>query len=436
MYRNLQCKLCNFILNFIFHRGITLIKQPYTSLNGIEANFTRLYGTASCGQLERYANAFNKFKSIYKENGAYIASSSGRVEVLGNHTDHNGGKVICASISLDSLAMFMPTNDNVIYVSSEGYKDFKIDIDKIEKKVESSSRALVAGVVYAIKQRGYNVGGFKVYVTSNVIGGAGISSSASFEVLIAEIINFLYNDGKLTNEEKSYIAQYAEREFFGKPCGLLDQSAIAYGGLNKIDFSNPNKINVTTIDNKLKDFTFVLINTGGSHADLTDEYASIPAEMKAVAKACDKDLLINLSEEEFYNSISKISGKVSDRAVCRAIHFYQENNRVDLAGEALANGDFSKFISQINASGVSSLCKLQNCYVSGKTEQLIPKALAITERYIANGGVRIHGGGFAGCVLCVVENKYLDAFIADMKNFYGANRIIPLSVRDCGAIVL
>ena len=273
----------------------------------------------------------------------------------------------------------MPTNDGKIYISSQGYEDFIVDTNSIEKFVESTSYALVSGVCYDMKNRGYKVGGFKAYVTSNVIGGAGISSSASFEVLIAEILNFLYNDGKISCEEKSYISQYAEREFFGKPCGLLDQSAIAYGGLNKIDFSNPEKINVKKIDNKIKDFSFVLVNTGGSHANLTDEYASIPAEMKAVAKHYRKARLIEVKESKFYNTISKL--KVSDRAICRAIHFYEENKRVDLAEKALTKGQFNAFVKEINASGISSMCQLQNCFVAGGDEQLIPKALAISKKY-------------------------------------------------------
>lgn len=413
-----------------------MVKLPLTAVSDAFKNFQSLYGSNYSFQEERYEKAFTFFKEKFGVDSAYIASSSGRVEVIGNHTDHNGGKVICSAISLDSLAMFLSTENGKIHIVSEGYNDIIIDVNNLDNTRIPNSESLVKGVLAGAKQRGYKIGGFIAYITSNVLGGAGISSSASFEVLIAEIINFLYNDGKITCEEKSFIAQYAEREYFGKPCGLLDQSAIAYGGLNKIDFSNGNQIKVTPIDEKIKDFTFVLVNTGGTHDDLIDEYASIPAEMKQVANEFGKNRLCEIEEKDFYKSIRELSQKVSDRAICRAIHFYEENKRVDDVEKALISGDFIAFAKAENDSGISSLTKLQNCYVSGKVEQPIVKALSVSAKYLNGGAVRIHGGGFAGCVLCIVKKGYLEEFIEQMKCYYEPCDIIPLFIREKGAIVL
>ena len=412
------------------------MKKPFLSASEAFEFFPYLYGKNYDFQKERYENAFAFFKEKFNATSAYMASSSGRVEVVGNHTDHNGGKVLCTAISLDTLAMFLPTDDDKIHIVSEGYPDIIIDVcDLVNTKIPNSE-SLVKGVLYATKQRGYKIGGFNAYITSNVLGGAGISSSASFEVLIAEILNFLYNDGVISCQEKSFIAQFAEREFFGKPCGLLDQSAIAYGGLNKIDFSSETEIKVTPIDNKINDFSLVLINTGGTHDDLIDEYASIPAEMKAVAKCFYKERLINVCERDFYKNVKNISTKVSDRAICRAVHFYEENERVELASKALENGDFDSFAGALNASGQSSLYKLQNCFVPKSDTQPIVKAIALCSKITRGGAVRIHGGGFAGCILCIVKNAVLDDFISDVKCYYDDKDIIVLSVRDKGAIVL
>ena len=408
----------------------------FTDVKEAEKFFPELYGEVTNAQKDRYKNAFARYKEIFSESGAYIASSSGRVEVIGNHTDHNGGKVISCAISLDSLAFFLPSDNEIIRIVSEGYKDIIVDTKKLDKYESGTSTALVCGVVDWLKKNGYAVGGFNAYCTSNVCGGAGISSSASFEVLVAEILNFLYNDGKLTEEQKAVASQYAENVFFGKPCGLMDQAAIAYGGLNLLDFSIKNKIGVEKIKNTLSDFSLILVNTGGSHADLTDEYAAVPAEMFSVAKALGVERLIEKSKEEFVNGIPTLKGKVSDRAILRAVHFYEENERVMTAKESLDNGDFEMFLKMVADSGISSLNKLQNCYVAGAKEQPIPKALAITELFLNGGANRIHGGGFAGCILNIVKNENVDSFIENVSKFYSKESIIKLHVRSCGTKVL
>lgn len=413
------------------------LKQPFTNVSEAFEKFPMLYGETTKEQKERYSDAFNNFSKHFGFQTAYIASSSGRVEVCGNHTDHNGGKVVSCAISLDTLAMFMPTNDNVVEIKSEGYDDIVVDINAQVDETKGTSSALVRGVVVALKNSGYSVGGFKAYITSNVVGGAGISSSASFEVLITEIENFLYNNGKITKQEKAVFAQYAENEYFGKPCGLLDQTAISFGGLKKLDFADENKkIKVSDINNDLKDYTLILINTGGSHANLTDEYASIPNEMFSVAKAMGKSRLVEIEEKEFYEKLPLVHSKLSDRSISRAIHFYEENKRVDELNDALNRNDFDAFLKCINNSGISSLCKLQNCFVAGMSDQPIPKALSISNNYLCGGANRVHGGGFAGTILNIVKNSDRDYFIANMCKFFDVNDIIPLKVRKVGAIVL
>ena len=412
------------------------LKKPYFSLDGIESNFIDLYGEVEACQKQRYNDAFENFKSYFSVDSAYIASSSGRVEVCGNHTDHNGGKVVSCAISLDSLAFFLPRNDSIIKVKSEGYPEIIVDLSKESDEKIGTSDALVRGVCVGLKNKGFNIGGFNAYITSNVIGGAGISSSASFEVLIAEILNFLYNDSNVSQEDKAKVSQFAENVYFGKPCGLLDQTAISFGGLKMLDFSDKNNISVKDVKAKLSNWTLVLINTGGSHADLTDEYASIPAEMKMVAKEYGVERLVEINENDFWDSIGQKQKNLPDRAVLRAIHFFEENNRVDTLCSALSENDYDTFISVINQSGTSSLCKLQNCYVSGGNSQLIPKALSLAGKYLNGGANRVHGGGFAGTILNIVSNDNAKAFVGKMIEYFGEKNVFPLKVRAVGAIVL
>jgi len=412
------------------------IKSTISNIESIISNFPLLYGETSEYQIDRYQRLFNKFREVYSEKEAYFASSSGRVEVCGNHTDHNGGLVISCAISLDTVAAFMPNGNDVINIKSEGYEDIVVDIFGEEKENKGTSAALVRGVVTGFINNGYKVGGFNACITSNVLGGAGISSSASFEVLIAEILNFLFNDGKIDAEAKAKVAQFAENVYFGKPCGLLDQTAIAFGGLKKLDFSDKSKILVTDINNNLSDYTLILINTGGSHADLTDEYAAIPREMFEVANAFGKERLIDLGSEEFFSKLSEKYNVLSDRAVLRAVHFFEENDRVNCAYKALIDEDYNKFLAMITESGLSSLYKLQNCFVAGKKEQPIPKALSVSRRFLFGGANRVHGGGFAGSILNIVKNENVGAFIDEMCKYFPVKDIIPLKVRSVGTIVL
>lgn len=411
-------------------------KLPYKNLLNISDKFIDLYGEITDFQIKRYNDAFSKFKSIYSCNEAYIASSSGRVEVCGNHTDHNGGKVVCCAINLDSLAMFLPNEENVIRIYSENFAEMFVDLNKPFDVEQGTSNAIIMGIVQGFKNKGLNIGGFNAYVTSNVLLGAGISSSASFELLIAEILSFLYNNDAVSEKDKAIISQYSEREFFGKPCGLLDQCSISYGGLRMFDFSKPNDIIVEDLNDNLADYSFVLVNTGGTHENLTDEYASVSREMFEVAKCFGKERLIEVSEEEFYSKLPIFFNKVQDRAISRAIHFFNENKRVDELHDSLINKDYKKFLGCIKKSGISSVVKLQNCYVTGSNNQPIIKALSVCENYINDGANRVHGGGFAGCILNVVNNNEVDNFIENITPLFGSENIIKLKLRTVGTTVL
>ena len=409
-------------------------KPPFADITPAEKMFGALYGEASAYQVRRYQNAFDKFKKIYGETSSYICSSSGRVELLGNHTDHNGGKVLSSAISLDTLAFFLPNNSSVVRLFSEGYGEIVADLNNLENSENGTTLSLVKGVAKWLIDNGFNVGGFNAYITSTVLNGAGISSSAAFEVLISEIFNFLFNDGKITNEQKVKASHFAENVYFGKPCGLLDQTAIAYGGLKKLDFKNKDKLNVQNIDGNLDDYTLILVNSGGSHENLTDEYAAIPAEMKKAAKTFGKERLIEINENEFFDA-EKLKN-LSDREVSRAIHFFQENKRVDNAETALIQGDYKAFLTCVRESGISSLCKLQNCFVPKDSKQPILRALFIAEQYLNGGANRVHGGGFAGTILNIVKNENKEYFIENLSKFFGQENVIPLKVRKCGTIVL
>lgn len=413
------------------------MKFPCKDITPLFSQFDMLYGSNSYDyQSKRYLESFEKFKQIFGCDSCYVASSSGRVEVLGNHTDHNGGMVISSAISLDTLAFFLPNPDDKIRIYSEGYPEFSVDIKNFTKEGKPDSSFLVAGVFCGLQNMGYNIGGFNAYITSNVPDGAGVSSSASFEVLIAKILSFLYNNDEIAPSDLAKVSQYSENVYFNKPCGLLDQSAIAFGGVKLLDFSCENEIIVKNCEINTEEFSFILVSTGGSHANLTDEYASIPAEMKAVANLFNKTRLIDVSLGDILSNYKDIVLKTSDRAFLRAVHFFTENQRVENARFSLKDGDINLFIKQVNESGLSSQCNLQNCYVSSSKEQPINRTLAIIKNIIEDGAVRVHGGGFAGCVLCVVKKSNLNAFLDNLHKYFDENSIYLLSVRKCGAIVL
>lgn len=361
-------------------------------------------------------------------------SSSGRAEIIGNHTDHNHGKVIVAAISCDILAAVKKRTDGIIRIHSAGFPPFELNVHDLEvnPKEYGKSVALVRGVVKAIHDRGMEVGGFSACTESTVFRGAGVSSSAAFELLVCEIFNRMYLDGRLNKVDKAIISQYAENVYFGKPCGLLDQSGISLGGINKIDFGNP-QVPVIEELKPAEGYTLVITNTGGSHAALTEHYAAIKSEMLEVAAYFGKECLRDLPYEQFFDGIRQLRGKVSERAILRAFHFYEENDRVDTAAEALRAGRISDFLKAVGESGISSLNCLQNCYVPGSTQQPVALAIHMSERLIKDGAVRIHGGGFAGTILAYLADAEVEKYVAQMSKVFGKENVFTASVRIPGA---
>ena len=360
-------------------------------------------------------------------------SSPGRIEILGNHTDHNHGKVLVGSISADMVACVAP--GETVVLKSKGYPDMVVRPDRLEFREEErgTSLALVKGVLAGMQRRGYRIGGFCGVMDSTIFKGAGVSSSAAFEVLICEIENVLYNGGSVPPVERAKIAQEAENVWFGKPCGLLDQSGIALGGISEIDFRDPETPVCARHEGNLGDYGVVLVNTGGDHCNLTQEYAAVRAEMEAVAAACGKEVLRDLDEREFLRKIPEIAGNLSGRAILRAMHFYDENRRVEAGARALSEGDLPAFFEAVNGSGESSERLLQNVCVPGETAQRIPLAVEYSRRLLLHGGAaRVHGGGFAGTILAFVHREDRENYLRNMRALFGANNVFCAGIRKVG----
>ncbi len=398
-------------------------------------NFHNYYGDGfDVEELKpRLAKLLNAFRNNEGFDADYLFSSPGRAEILGNHTDHNHGKVLVASISCDIVAAVKKTDNGIIKICSEGYSPitFSVANTTLKENEKGTSTALARGVAEAIKNRGFAIGGFTAYLTSNVFKGAGVSSSAAFEVLVAEIFNDLYLDGKLTAVEKAIISQYSENVYFGKPCGLLDQSGIAIGSLSFLDFENPTSPEIAKYD-MLKGYALVITNTGGDHASLTSHYAAIRSEMEAVAKVFGKKVLREVDYQDFLQNIDKVKTSVSDRAVLRAMHFYEENVRVENACKALKDGNAQEFLKAVNESGLSSLVRLQNCSVPGEVSQPVILGIELSRSIIKNGAVRVHGGGFAGSILAIVSVEERENYVEKMQRVFGKDNVFTAFVRPTG----
>ena len=368
----------------------------------------------------------------------------GRSEIIGNHTDHNGGKVMAGAITRDIIAVAAKNSDGVIRFRSEGYSE---DYVKLSNAANPSlykkftSRALVAGVAGGFEKRGFEVGGFDVYMTTKVLKGSGLSSSAAFEVMIGNILNHFYNDGKIDNKEIAKVAQYSENEYFGKPCGLMDQMACAVGSFVYIDFAKENEPKVIPVEFSLSDagYALCIVNTGGSHANLNEDYASVPSEMKGAAAILGREKLVGLSEKEVISKASEIREKLGDRALLRAIHFVRECERVERAKDALMKGDIDSFFENVSGSGSSSFKYLQNVYTTkAVNEQGLSLALALTDGYLAGkgGAHRVHGGGFAGTIQAFVKVEDLAGYVELMDGVFGEGAVDVLGIRPLGAAKL
>lgn len=391
-------------------------------------------------QKKRYIKAVNTFAEKYGDRNLSIFSAPGRSEICGNHTDHQHGEVLAAAVNLDSIAVAAKNEDNRVVITSEGYHELVVSLDKIEydKKEEGTTLSLVKGVLKGMLERGYKVGGFTAYVTSDVLIGAGLSSSASFEILIGTIVSGLYNEMSISPIDAAVIGQYAENTFFGKPCGLMDQMACSVGNLVHINFANPKEPVTEKVEFDIDKYGYSLCitDTKGSHADLTDEYAAVPKEMKAVAQLLGRDVLLGITEEEIINNINDIREKLGDRALLRTMHFINENKRVRQVVELLSNGDINGFLRLVKESGDSSFKYLQNVYSnSDVNHQNVSVALAISDTYLRErGAVRIHGGGFAGTIQAFVKNEDVDGYKTLMDKVFGAGACNVLKIRKYGGI--
>ena len=367
-------------------------------------------------------------------------SAPGRTELGGNHTDHQRGRVLAAAVNLDTVAAVRKNGTNLIRIRSKGYPMSTVELGQLEPVASeiNSTPALIRGVTARFAQMGCKVGGFDAYCESTVLPGSGLSSSAAFEVLIGTVINHLFFDGKVSQPEIAMIGQYAENVYFGKPCGLMDQTASAVGNLVTIDFFDQEApvIEPVAFDFASCGHGLCIIDTGADHADLTDEYAAIPGELKAVAACLGKEVLTQIDEAEFYANIPALRQACGDRAVMRGIHFYQENARVPQQVAALEAGDFDKFLALVRQSGYSSYMYLQNVIPSGcKAHQEVAVALAMCEHFLnGRGACRVHGGGFAGTIQAFVPFDMLDAFVTGMDGVLGKGACHVLSIRPQGGV--
>ena len=425
---------------------MTSIQLKDYIINGsLDEKLTTLYGKDALDIAKaRYLSAIDSFTSLYGDGDLHLFSVAGRSELSGNHTDHNKGCVVAASISLDIIAVAMATADTTVRVKSEGFDEDVVDISAYtspDKNKFGTSESIIAGMCAGLSANGHKIGGFVAYTTSSVLKGSGLSSSAAFEDMIGTIESHLYNNGEVDNVEISKLSQWAENNFFGKPCGLMDQVACAVGGIVAIDFKDTKNPVITPIsfDITAAGYNLCIVNTGGNHADLTDDYASVPAEMKAVAACFGKEVLREVDECDVIAAIPTLRESVGDRAIMRALHFFEENRRVAKQKAALEGGDLDAFFENVKASGRSSFCYLQNVYTTKNlTEQGLSLALCIAEKLLGDkkAAWRVHGGGFAGTIQAFVPTESVSEFKSAMDASFGKDACIVLNIRPIGACKL
>ncbi|CDZ23377.1 galactokinase [[Clostridium] cellulosi] len=405
-----------------------------------DSKFKELYGNDIAAQRQRYLEAADGFIRNFGEAGdVFLLSVPGRSEVGGNHTDHNNGRVLACAVNLDIIAVVSPTGTNTIRIKSKGFELDVVDIrEKSPVKSEKvSSSALIRGVAVRLEELGYKIGGFDAYTMSDVLKGSGLSSSAAFEVMTASIISLLFNGGNINPLVMAQAGQYAECNYFGKPCGLMDQTACAVGGFISIDFKDTQKPIIEKLDFNFSEtgYAMCIVDTGGNHADLSDDYAAIRSEMTSVAKFLGHNNLRECDEDKFYANLTDIRTKLGDRAALRAIHFFNDNARVLDEAAALKSGNFREFLRLVNESGRSSFMYLQNIYsIKNPRSQGLSLALSLSEKLLKGCGAwRVHGGGFAGTIQAFVPLEKLDEFSAAMENVFGKGACHKLMIRPKGA---
>lgn len=392
-------------------------------------------------QQKRFLHLCKLFHEQFPDHDeASFFSTPGRTEIGGNHTDHQRGNVLCASVDLDILALAAPNNDNVIRLKSEGFPKMDVidlsSLEPIEAEKEHSS-SLIRGIAADFCQRGYLVGGLDIYTTSCVPKGSGLSSSAAFEILVSTILDHMYNGDVISPVERAVISQYAENVYFGKPSGLMDQCGCSVGGIITIDFADREKPEVKplSVDFTTSGYGLVITHTGGSHADLTGDYASIPADMKQVAAFFNCDVLREVDPDEFYRRLPELRSSCSERALLRAVHFFEDSTRVDHQVAALESGDFDSFLRLVNESGISSWTKLQNIWsVKTPSEQPMALALALSSHLLGGqGACRVHGGGFAGTIQAFVPHELMNYYVQGMRAVLGDDAVAELNIRNTGS---
>lgn len=397
-----------------------------------------VYGQAA-GVKERFERLEKRFKERFGENGEpEFFSAPGRTEIIGNHTDHNGGKILAGSIDKDTIGAARPNGRNIICIASEGYAEIEIDLSRLEELKEvGGTRGLVGGLVEAARNLGYQVSGFDACISTNVIAAAGVSSSASFEMLICAMINYFFNENKIEYTDYARMGQYAENVYWKKASGLMDQMACAVGGAILLDFSNKDEICYEKVEVSFETigYRLIIVNTGKGHADLSWEYSQIPLEMKEAARALGVNQLSETTQEALLENLSRID---NDRAILRSLHFFAENSRVEQAERAVKEGDYQRLLAVIEESGRSSWELLQNCYsLQNYKEQKMSLALALTQLFTKKTGrgiSRLHGGGFAGVIMCVLPTEDVDSYTAYMAPYFGKENIYPMNIRKTGAV--
>ena len=408
-----------------------------------DALLEKLYVTHdAAAQRARLTALIEGYEARFGETEVEIFSAPGRTELGGNHTDHQHGCVLAASVNLDTVACAAPNGTNTIRIQSEGYPFVEVSLDALVPQPDEKNQtaALIRGMAAAIAAKGYTLGGFDAYAVSSVLSGSGLSSSAAYETLIGVILNHLFCNDELDAVEIAKFGQYAENVFFGKPCGLMDQTASSVGNVVAIDFDDPASPRIEEIAFPFADcgHALCIIDSGADHADLTDEYAAVPQEMRAVAAHFGKEVLRDVEEEQFYAGMADARRACGDRAVLRAAHFFADNRRAGQEADALRAGDFDRFCRLVTESGRSSFMYLQNVYTA-KTpaQQAVSVALLTAERLLqGRGAFRVHGGGFAGTIQAFVPNDLLDAFRAGMEAVLGEGSCHVLGIRPAGGTVL
>ena len=403
----------------------------------------RLYGAEVAAENQaRYRSLIEKFQKTFGDKDILMFSSPGRTEISGNHTDHNHGKVLAGSINLDCVGVAAVNHSSKVKIVSTTFgQEFTVDLNNLApSRRKSGTEDLVKGLLKGFQESGYEVGGFNAYITSNVISAAGVSSSAAFEMLLCSMLNTFFNEGRMDTVAYAHVGKYAENHYWDKASGLLDQMACAVGGLITIDFMEPSDPKVEKIDFDFgsQNHSLIIVQTGRGHADLSADYSAVPSEMKKVAEFFGKNYCSEITEKDVIDNLAEVRKYAGDRSVLRALHFFEENKRVENMVKALKEDRFDVFLENITASGNSSWKWLQNCYTnSSYQEQGITVALALTELFIADkgrGACRVHGGGFAGVIMAMLPNDLVDEYVEYIEKALGKGNAYRMSIRPHGAI--